>query len=348
VVLNDYEVASRLSYGLANTMPDDQLLAAAAAKKLHTREDVLAHAQRLLDSSRGQDTLRDFHEQLYHTPAYSTVNRNPMRQPAFTMGLGDAMRQESASFINDVVFASSKGVNELLTARYTFANSKLAALYGLKTPAVAPGAPDPFVRVELDGTQRAGLFTQIGFLGSNDNATDTTPRPIMRGKHMNLDVLCAALPAPPNVPPLPPMTTGKTNRELIEAFTEQPGSICVGCHGALINPLGFAFEHYDAIGRWRDQDNGSPVNARSSYEFDGMTQSFDGAIELMDIIAKGTQAHECYSKRLFEYLYGRDATQGPADGNLITELGRRSHGKASIKAMVLDLLTTDAFLARQP
>jgi hypothetical protein len=348
VLLNDYEVASRLSYGLANTMPDDQLLAAAAAKKLHTREDVQGHAQRLLDSPRGQETLRDFHEQLYKTAAYSTVNRNPTRQPAFTMGLGDAMRQESNTFINDVVFASGKGVNELLTARYTFANSKLAALYGLKTPAVAAGAPDPFVRVELDPTQRAGLFTQIGFLGSNDNATDTTPRPIMRGKHMNLDVLCANLPAPPNVPPLPPMNTGKTNRELIEAFTEQPGSICVSCHGALINPLGFAFEHYDAIGRWRDQDNGAPVNARSSYEFDGMTQSFDGAIEMMDIIAKGTQAHECYSRRLFEYLYGRDVADGPADSSLIKEVGRRSRKAASIKGMVLDLLTTNAFLARQP
>jgi hypothetical protein len=350
VLLDDYEVASRLSYGLANSMPDDQLLAAAAAKKLHTREDVLAHARRLLDSPRGQATLRDFHEQLFHTAGYSAVKRDPTRQPAFTPGLGDAMRQESTSFIDDVVVARNEGVSELLTAKYTFANSKLAALYGLPAPAPAPaaGGPDPFVRVELDPGQRSGLFTQIGFLGSNDNATDTTPRPIMRGKHMNLDVLCTQLPAPPNVPPLPAMTTGKTNRALITAFTEQPGSICVSCHGVLLNPLGFAFEHYDAVGRWRDLDNGSPVDATGTFEFADGKKSFDGAVELMDIIAKGTQAHQCYARRLFEYLYGRDMAAVPADGNLIQEVGRRSRGSASVKAMVLDLLTTDAFLARQP
>src|SRR6185436_20608398 len=293
VPLGDYEVASRLSYGLANTMPDDQLLAAAAARKLHTREDVQGHAQRLLASPRGQETLRDFHEQLFHTPAYSTVKRDPMRQPAFTPGLGEAMRQESATFINDVVFARDKGVTELLTARYTFANSKLAALYGAKVP--APAAGDPFVRLELDPGQRAGLFTQIGFLVSNDNATDTTPRPIMRGVHLNLDVLCVELPSPPNVPPMLPTNMGKTNRELTAAFTEQPGSICVSCHGALINPLGFAFEHYDPVGKWRTTDNGNPVNAKGSYTFAEGTRSFDGAIELMNIMAAGKQTHDCYS-----------------------------------------------------
>src|SRR5438045_2046084 len=100
VLLDDYAVASRLSYGLANTMSDDQLLAAAAARKLHAREDVLAHAQRLLGSPRGQETLRDFHEQLFHTTAYPTVKRDPLRQPAFTPGLGEAMKQESATFID--------------------------------------------------------------------------------------------------------------------------------------------------------------------------------------------------------------------------------------------------------
>src|SRR6185436_14512044 len=336
VPLGDYEVASRLSYGLANTMPDDQLLAAAAARKLHTREDVQGHAQRLLASARGQETLRDFHEQLFHTASYSTIKRDPMRQPAFTPGLGDAMRQESATFINDVVFARDKGVTELLTARYTFANSKLAALYGAKVP--APAAGDPFVRLELDPGQRAGLFTQIGFLGSNDNATDTTPRPIMRGKHMNLDVLCTDLPSPPNVPPLPPMSTGKTNRELIAAFTEQPGSICVSCHGALINPLGFAFELYDAVGRWRDTDNGQPVNAKSSYDLDEVTKSYDGAIELMGLIADSKQAHDCYARRLFEFMYGREiVTATGGDGPLVVEVGRRSKGDASIRSMILDL-----------
>jgi hypothetical protein len=348
VPLSDYEVANRLSYGLANTMPDDMLFAAAAAKKLHTRDDVMGHARRLLDSPRGQANLRDFHEQMFDTAAYAEVKRDPVRQPAFKPGLGDDMRQESTLFLDDVVFARSSGVTDMLTASYTFANSKLAALYGLNVPPARAGAPDPFVRVELDKKQRAGLFTQIGFLGSNDNATDIATRPIMRGKHINLDVLCVDLPSPPNVPPLPPQTMAKTTRELIASFTEQTGSICVSCHGALINPLGFAFEHYDAIGKYRDLDNGNPVDARSSYEFDEGQKSFDGAVELMTTIAQGKQAHECYARRAFEYLYGRDMVPGnAADGNLIKEVGRRSKGSASVKDMILDLLTTDAFLARQ-
>jgi hypothetical protein len=347
VPLSDYEIASRLSYALVGSMPDDMLFAAAAARKLHTRADVLTHAQRLLATAGGQATLRDFHEQLFHTGAYSDIKR--ANQPAFKAGMGDDMREEAFAFIKDVVVDREKGLTELLTAPYSFVNSKLAPLYGLSVPAPRAGQPDPLRRVDLDPAERAGLFTQVGFLGSNDNATDTTPRPIMRGKHMNLDVLCAALPAPPNVPPLPAQSPGTTNRKLIEAFTQQAGSICQGCHGVLINPLGFAFEHYDSMGRWRDADNGNPVDATGTYGFAEGSRSFNGAVEMMSIIAAGKQSHECYSKRLLEYLYGREVVEGAAaDAALVTEVGRRSHGNVSVKSMILDLVSTDAFLNRLP
>jgi hypothetical protein len=215
-------------------------------------------------------------------------------------------------------------------------------------PVPRAGQPDPLVRVDLDPTRRAGLFTQAGFLASNDNATDTVPRPIMRGKHLNLDVLCAELPAPPNIPPLPAQMGATTNRELIEAFTEQPGTICQSCHAKLINPLGFAFESYDAMGQFRTTDSGRPVNATGHYAFAEGERAFDGAVELMGIIAGGRQVHECYSRRLFEYLYGREAALTTGDGALVQEVGRRSRGSASIKAMILDLVSTDAFLARLP
>jgi hypothetical protein len=348
VALSDYEVASRLSYGLTNTMPDDALFAAAGARRLHTREDVRSHAERLLATAAGQATLRDFHEQLYKTAAYSDVKRDPARLPGWKPGLGDDMREEAFAFVRDVVIGRDKGVSELLTAPYSFVNSRLAPLYGLNIPAPRAGQPDPLMRMELDRTQRAGLFTQAGFLGSNDNATDAVPRPIMRGKHINLDVLCAQLPAPPNVPPLPAQTGSRTNRQLIEAFTQQPGTICVECHGALLNPLGFAFEHYDPLGRWRANDNDIPVDASGKYTFAEGERRFDGAVELMGIIAAGKQVHECYSRRLLEYLYGRETDDGAADRALVQEVGRRSHGSASIKAMMLDLVSTDAFLTRLP
>jgi hypothetical protein len=347
VALGDHEIASRLSYGLANTMPDEALFAAAAQQKLHTREDVLAHAQRLLGSPGGRATLRDFHEQLFGTAQYSEIKRDPKQQPAWQPGLGDDMRRESELFLEDVVFDRARGVAELLTAPYTFVNSKLASLYGV--PAPAAGQPDRFVRVDLDPRERAGLFTQIGFLGSNDNATDVTPRPIMRGVQLSHDVLCVDLPAPPNVPPLPPQSGSQTNRQLVAAFTEQPGSICASCHATLINPLGFAFETYDALGKHRTQDNGAPVDAKARYRFAEGERSFDGAVELMGIIAQGQQAHDCYARHLVEYLYGRDvAPDSEADARLIGEAGRRSKRSASVKALILDLVTTDAFLSRLP
>jgi hypothetical protein len=345
VPLGDYEIASRLSYGLINNMPDDMMFAAAAAKRLHTRDDVIAHATRLLATPAGQATVRDLHEQMFHTNRYAEIKR-----AAFKVGAGDDLREEAFAFIKDIVFDRAAGVSELLTAPYTFVNSRTAPLYGLTMPAPkAAGVPDPMVRADLDKTQRAGLFTQVGFLASNDNATDTSPRPIMRGVHLSTDVLCAELPAPPNVPPLPPQNMGTTNRELIAAFTEQPGSICVGCHGALINPLGFAFERYDQLGKYRTTDNGQPVDAKATYAFAEGSKSYDGAVELMSIIAGGKQAHECYSRHLFEYLYGRDLVKDvAADQALVVEVGRRSKGAAAVKAMILDLVGTDAFLNRLP
>jgi hypothetical protein len=348
VALGDYEIASRLSYGLTNSMPDDALFAAAAKKELHTRDQVLNHARRLLDSPKGEATVHDFHEQLFHTEDYAAIKRDPMRQPAWKTGMGDAMRKETETFLHDIVFGQERGVTEMLTASYSFINSTLAPLYGVNMP-----AGTDFVRTELDKSQRAGLFTQVGFLGNNDNATDVSTRPIMRGTHINIRALCADLPAPPNVPPLPPQDMGKTTRDMITAFTEQKGSICFSCHASIINPIGFAFESYDAIGKWRTTDNGAPVDATGAYEFAEGEKSFDGAVELMKIMAEGKQAHDCYSRHLFEYLYGRDMiSDAPSDLNLIGELGRRSKGNgkgtASIKALILDLLSTDAFLTRLP
>jgi len=105
------------------------------------------------------------------------------------------LKQEALSFVDNVIFGQDRGVAELLTAPYTFANSRIAKIYGLGTASPAAGQPDPFVRVNLDPTQRAGLLTQAGFLSSN--AEGQVPQIIIRGVHIARDVLCAPLPAPP-------------------------------------------------------------------------------------------------------------------------------------------------------
>lgn len=348
IPLTDFEVAARLSYGLVNSMPDEPLLAAAGKGEVRTRDGVLAHARRLLESEAGKATLDDFHTQMLHLTPFEEIRKDATVNPLWKAGMGADMKQETLSFVRDVVFAQDKGVSELLSAPYTFVNSRLAPLYGL--PARTPAAGDPFVRADLDPTQRAGLYTQLGFLAVN--ATDRQPRSIMRGVHVSLDALCVTLPAPPDVPPETPSDVGKTNRQLLEAFTESPGSICQSCHATLINPLGFAFEGYDGIGRVRTTDNGQPVNSAGKYAFTEGERSFNGAADLMKAVSTSRQAHDCYAQHLFEYLYGRERVRegaaGAADGALVSEVGRRSAGQVSVKSLVLDLVSTDAFLTRLP
>jgi hypothetical protein len=346
VALTDYEIATRLSYGLVNSMPDEALFAAAAGNKLKNRAELLNHATRLLESERGKAALQDLHDQSLHLAEYAEVKRDTKVFPEWKPEMGADMRDEARTFVREVISAG-KGVEELLTAPYTYVNSRLAPIYG----ANVPGGGNGFVKVNLDPAQRAGLYTQVGFLANN--ATDYNPRTIMRGVHVNLDALCVELPAPPNVPPEPPMDQGKTNRQQVQAFTEMPGSVCVGCHGGLINPLGFPFENFDGLGKFRTTEaGGQAIDASSKYSFQEGEKSFTGAVELMKTIAAGRQAHECYAQHLFEYIYGRERVRegelAAADQGVISEVGRRSRLKAPIKSMILDLVSTDAFVTRLP
>jgi hypothetical protein len=353
VNLSPFEIAARLSYGIVNSMPDEMLFAAATGNKLG-RDEVSAHARRLLDSERGKATLADLHEQMFKLVDYGEVKRDTGAFPEFKPEMGPDIRTEAETFIREIIYGQNKGVEELLTAPYTYVNGRLAPLYGANVPANQTN----FVRVDLDSKQRAGLYTQIGFLATT--ATDQAPRSIIRGVHVSLDALCVDLPAPPNVPPESPSDAGKTNRQMLEAFTQAKGSVCEGCHANLINPLGFAFENYDGLGKFRTMEkNGLPIDASSKYLLSDGEVSFNGAVELMRAMASGRQAHECYAQHLFEYLYGREKLReeeleaalkplAAADAGVIKEVGRRSRQKVPIKNMVVDLVSTDAFLTRLP
>lgn len=346
IPLGDYEIASRLSYSLANTMPDDLLLTAAATKKLQTREAVVEHAQRLVNSPAGQAAVANFHQQLLRLRDYDQINKDVQKAPAFTPEINADLKQEALSFVSDVIYKQDRGIAELLSAPYTFVNSKVAKIYGLNVPTPAAGQPDPFVRVNLDPTQRAGLLTQAGFLASN--ADDQVPQIIIRGVHIARDVLCVPLPAPPDVvPPLPALDPTSTNRSRVETLTKN--APCSTCHTSIINPLGFAFERLDGFAQYRTQENGKPIDATGTYSIDGKDVKFDGALDLIKAIAGSQQAHDCYASHLTQYLYGRDVdvTLDP-DKNLVAQAGLRAKANPSTKALIVNLVATDAFLSRAP
>jgi hypothetical protein len=166
--------------------------------------------------------------------------------------------------------------------------------------------------------------------------------PIHRGVIINSNLLCNKLQPPPNgVPPLPAQKADQTNRELIEGHTTECG---VGCHDMYINPLGFAFEHYDAIGQWRTTDNGKPINSAAEYELDGKIVGFQDAVELSKLLANSPRLHQCYAANWVEYSLGRAPVVEEATP--VSVLGKASVSGTSAKELLAKVTALDLFRAR--
>jgi len=338
VTLSSYEIASRLAFALWNSIPDDALLAAAAADSLRTTAGVRAQAERMLEDPRAHDMVGDFHFQWLDARKYADITRSTTLFPEYDPALPESMKQEALRFVDAVVFDDDGGLGELLTASFTVADARIARVYGVAEPA-------DWQRVEL-GPQRAGLFTQIGFLAAQ--STSTTSDPIHRGVQLNRRVLCADLPAPPmEVAPLPgpSSTIPQTLRQRVDAHTGR-GTCGARCHGGLINPIGFAFENYDALGRWQDTDNGLPVDAAARYEFEsGVFRGYANAVELATIIAAESATHRCYTGHWLEYLYGRQ--RQPVDDAIVARVAEQSlGGSVSVRDVIVELVTSGPFLSR--
>jgi hypothetical protein len=193
---------------------------------------------------------------------------------------------------------------------------------------------------ELDlGPNRPGYFTQIPYLALH--AFNDEPDSIHRGVTLNLDILCADPgPAVPDLPPVPPLAEGESNRERITTLT----SACGGeCHNYYINPIGFAFENFDGMGQLRETDNGKPVDTRGAYPFAEGVLSYSGASELMQLMANGKQAHACYAKKIAGYALQRSIVQ--SDLPLLESLAQVSLG-GSVKQVMLELSKNPAFTVR--
>jgi hypothetical protein len=334
--LGDYEIAAKLSYALASTMPDDALFAAAAASGLRTSDQVTAQAQRLL--GKGGEPAASFHDQLFELRGLD-LDKDPKLYPEFKPAWQDSIVKESALFLGEI-FASDRGLDELLTAPFTFVDATLAPLYGVQAPAAGSG----FQRALLDPRQRAGFLTRIAFL-ARDGLAD--PEPIRRGAFVNRTLLCIDLSPPPGATddlPAPP-AGARTNRERVDAITSP--AVCAACHHRLINPAGFAFEGYDAIGRVRTTDGGVPVNTADTYQFASGPKSFEDAVEWSRLLAESPEAHACYARAWFSYLQGRTAQ--PEDEPFVTWLAERSRrDRTSLKSLALTVVTDDGFLTRLP
>lgn len=340
ILLTGSELASRLSYALWQSMPDEALLVAAENQTLQTPEGYTAEATRLLADPKAKTSVNTFHSQLLDTAKYADVSRSTTLFPEFSMALRDSMRIEQEKFIEAQVFTEQAGLSGLLTSPTTYVDANLARVYGL------PGTFDSnFQKITFTDGKRGGLFTQIGFLSAN--ATSTKTDPIHRGVFLNHKILCAPLPAPPaNLPPLPAddPAVPKTMRQRITEFTGA-GTCGAGCHSTMINPAGFAYEHYDALGRWQDTDNGLPVNAADRYFFEGVRREYDGAAGFATAMKEEPMAHRCYAQHWVEFLHGRAV--GDADKAMIARVGKLSWQDQIPVTQVLRLLVeSESFKTR--
>lgn len=337
IPLDDWELASRLSFALWDSTPDEALLTAAAAGELRTEAGLRAQAERLVGDPRAASVNWDFHRALLDLDRYANIAPDPVSHPGVTNQLPQSAREETRRVIEEA-FASGSGWKDLLTTSETWVDAELAALYGVEGPSSG------FAKVSLPTSERRGLFTQVGFLAAH--ATRLQPDPIHRGVFLTKRIACNPLAAPPaDLPPLPP-PQGRTNRELVADHTEQPNTSCAGCHSSTINPYGFVMEGYDAAGRIRTEDNGQAVRTDAEPLLDGATFAVDGPLDLMDAMAASRAVHECYARHWLERTLGRNYRS--EDIGLIQRLGARSRDGASIRELLVELVTSPAFTHRLP
>jgi len=344
VPLNDWEVGAKLALSITNTIPDDTLLAAAAAGQLHDGAGVAAQARRLLDGATGTAGLGNFNLQVYRLGTYDGITRDATVFPDFKPNAPAAMKQEVLQFLN-WIFAQGRGVKDFYTTPVGFVNSLLAPIYGVT--GTFSSDPVMLTRVDLDPTRRSGLLTEAGFLSSY-LGVGNEPDIIHRGVFIATRLLCKTLPPPdPKAAgTMIPDTPNLTNRERVEMTTGQ-GTCGQACHGALFNPLGYAFENYDAIGKYRTTDQGKTVNAADSYVFDGQLQTFSNGVELSQRLAAAKETHACYTQNMMSYLHGRPLTTD--EQTIVDYYARLSRAEmVSLHDLELAIVTSDAFLNRLP
>ena len=330
--LTGEEVASRLSFFLWQSGPDDALLDAAAAGDLDTPEGVLAEAERLLEDRRADDTLVRFHTTWLGIDALETQLVDAERFPEYE-ALREDMLEETRRFVLHVFREDDASLTTLFSADYSFASPALAAFYGEGVASTGNGG-----RVALDGRQRRGLLTQASYLTSHARSPERAA--IYRGRSLLVDVFCQQLVPPDNVDTAIEFDTTRPAREQIENATA--GTACAGCH-QFINPLGFLFENYDGIGQWRTQDGEYPVEAQAKVIGTDIDGRYENATELVSRLGESPDVAACVARQWMRLALSR--AEGPEDEVSIDAAHEKSGG--DLRALIVAITQTDAFRYRR-
>lgn len=352
--LTAHELAARLSYHFWNTLPDVQLSDLADSGELLDPEVYQAQVERLFGDARTTDAVADFYGEWLKIEDLSALDRNNDSSlfQAFAGDnlpsgqLAEAMRAEVHALLHYYTFEQPDGVLAVLNTPYSFAtSSELAGLYGAE-------AWDGLGTPPNVGAERPGLLTRAAFLATGTANT----RPIMRGLFVRTNILCDTIAPPPaEAGATPPeLSPNLTTREVVEELTEP--SACSGCHNAFINPLGFAFEGFDSLGRVRTQqrlfdDDGNEI-ATKPIDTSSMPQVVlgdaslsQGPSDLMRLLAESGKVEACLARQYFRFTFGR-WEQISTDGCALEQMRVAAGSGGSLAAMLREVALSAAFRTR--
>jgi hypothetical protein len=344
IKLSSHELATRLSFLLWGTIPDDPLNAAADGGQLTTKDQISAQARRMLSSPKATAVVRSFHQ--YYAgiePGSHWVNNSDhdtTKFPAYSAAAYAPIMAEIDAFFQDVVLSGGK-FNDLFLSNVAFVTKDTAALYGLDPSRYSAQA----TRVQLSADQRPGFLTRVGFLSTFSKYDATSP--ILRGAFISGRVLGVnpGTPDPAATMMKPPPGNYMTQRQAIEALTaNQP---CLSCHGVAINPPGFVLERYNSVGIWQDKDAlGGAIDGTANVRFSAtVTKTIGTPLEMMTEIANLREVQSHYTVQWVAFASGR--TPNPNDGCIVNQLsGNLANANYPVVNLIADYTATDAFRLR--
>ncbi|MGD9720931.1 MAG: DUF1592 domain-containing protein [Pirellulales bacterium] len=334
--LSDYELATRLSYFLWSSMPDDELFDLARRSKLREGDTLVQQARRMLADPKSQALVENFAGQWLQLRNLKTSAPDHGVYPGFDDALRDAMRQETEQFFA-AIMREDRSVLEFLDADFTFVNERLAQHYGL-----ADVKGKEFRRVTLDPARRGGVLGHASVLTVTSNPTRTSP--VKRGKWVLENLLGTPPPPPPDeVPPLAETAEAALTGSLRQRMEQhRTNAVCASCHKAM-DPLGFGLENYDGVGAWRDKDGSFDIDASGELP---NGEKFSGPQELKQIL-KGRQQDflRCLAEKMLTYGLGRGVEY--SDKRTVSDIAQAvSANEFKFSSLIVAVVRSDAFQKR--
>jgi mono/diheme cytochrome c family protein len=292
---NDAEIAARLAFALWDSVPDEELRVKAQQGYLHTLEEVRQQAERMMSDPRAKAKLHGFLMHWLRLDVERDLHKNPKQYPGFDDAVIADLRTSLDLFLDETVWSGSSDFRTLFTTDEVYLNGRLAKLYGIDLPADAE-----FRKVKLDAGKRAGVLTHPYLMTAFAYSDHSSP--IHRGVFVAKGLLGTGLKPPQEAfsPLSADLHPTLTTRERVALQTK--GANCQTCH-AVVNPLGFPLEAFDAIGKYREKDNNKPVDLTGEYlTRTGEKKTFNGAVELAKFLADSPEAHTAFTEQLFHHL----------------------------------------------